>query len=887
LSVFAAPGSDRDEAEAILDILVGARLLTEYDDPDGREGRGRSRIEIVHESLLTHWPRLERWRTQDEEGALLRDQLRQAARLWDEKGRPEELLWTGQSYREYVAWRGRYEGSLSTLEEGFAEGMIALAGRRRRRRRIAFATLLAAAVGVALVTSSLWRRSETSRQRAEAEVLRAEASKLLALGQRELETYPTAALAYVLKSLELADSDAARLFALRVWQHAPTMILPPAGREGDLGAYSAAFSPNGDWLGLGGSRRVQLLHRDGRTQLVLGDYSGAGRNITVGFGPRSDLLVANRGGDVRVWSIPEARELRRGAFEEGSSRLWVREDGFFTSTRVGPRQVLRFWPFGDGEPRLRGSMEATDVSDAASRWLAYAQGRKIFLRSLDDWASAPRLLAEHPAEAANPGHMTFSPDGERLAVVDVSGEIRIWSTAERSARPLRILDARQMNWAGLAFGAEGTKLALDGGEWGRPTARVWDLAAPPAAEPVVIRRPDALNVLPGLFDPSGRWFVIPHRVEGASFWALPENHPHVIARHHDDVSSIAFAGDGKWLISNSNDGTVRAWPLSPGAGTEGRLLAETPQDGYYWPIATDPASRRAVVTGAGRVRLVSLDGGPARQLKGFASGTAIRGLAFGDGGRLLAAAVDPPFLGVRVWNLETGAVQDIGLPAVVGEQGQVAIDNPWFLGRDFLLVTAYYSLRKEGNPGLLRFDLRSGTVRVLGPAPNRSFVISRDGDFGVGVYEPPPPSESRTELVRFNVADGTSNPLPAYGSHPISVALDPTDSLVATGDTDGTVRIGRLAGGEPHPFLGHEGNVWAVAFSPDGHWLASGGGDRTIRLWPVPDVSKTPLHKRPHPELLAVLRSYTNMRAVPDPQSPTGWKLEAGPFPGWAKLPEW
>ena len=79
----------------------------------------------------------------------------------------------------------------------------------------------------------------------------------------------------------------------------------------------------------------------------------------------------------------------------------MREDGFLTSTTVGPRQFLRFWPFGDGEPRLLGSMEAIGVSDAVSRWLAYAHGRKIFLRSLDDWASPPRLLAEHPADAAN------------------------------------------------------------------------------------------------------------------------------------------------------------------------------------------------------------------------------------------------------------------------------------------------------------------------------------------------------------------------------------------------------------------------------------------------------------------------------------------------------
>jgi hypothetical protein len=38
-------------------------------------------------------------------------------------------------------------------------------------------------------------------------------------------------------------------------------------------------------------------------------------------------------------------------------------------------------------------------------------------------------------------------------------------------------------------------------------------------------------------------------------------------------------------------------------------------------------------------------------------------------------------------------------------------------------------------------------------------------------------------------------------------------------------------------------------------------------------------------ELLAKLRSLTNLRAVPDPD--TGWKVEIGPFPGWAEVPEW
>ncbi len=63
----------------------------------------RRRIEIVHESLLTKWPRLVRWQAQDEEGAVLRDQLRQAASVWDQHSRSEDFLWSGMAFREVPA----------------------------------------------------------------------------------------------------------------------------------------------------------------------------------------------------------------------------------------------------------------------------------------------------------------------------------------------------------------------------------------------------------------------------------------------------------------------------------------------------------------------------------------------------------------------------------------------------------------------------------------------------------------------------------------------------------------------------------------------------------------------------------------------------------------
>ena len=64
-------------------------------------------------------------------------------------------------------------------------------------------------------------------------------------------------------------------------------------------------------------------------------------------------------------------------------------------------------------------------------------------------------------------------------------------------------------------------------------------------------------------------------------------------------------------------------------------------------------------------------------------------------------------------------------------------------------------------------------------------------------------------------------------------------------------------------------------------------GDSTIRLWPMPDLSKPPLHTLPHDELIAKLKTLTNLRVVRDERSSTGWQLEVGPFPGWETVPEW
>jgi WD40 repeat protein len=866
VSIFRDSRSE-SRADEVLRQLIDARLLTSYEVREEDEAPTR-RVEIIHESLLASWPRLVGWQTQDADSARMRDELRQAARTWDEHDRSDDRLWTGTAYREYQVWRERYPGGLTELEEAFGTAMTRHAERRRRRRRAVVAATIVFLLAVLAIIGGFWRRSVS-------ETRRAEAANLLSLAQIRLEDHPSDTIAFAIASLELRDSPEVRRLVVEALWRGPTEFRLPTGSP-----YSLDFSPDGRWLATATAEDgIKLWPSDGGPPTALDpqETGDLGR-----ISPRGDLIAYNSADmkEVRLWSFPAGRFLRSLHLGGTYNQLfWFSRDGgrLITSTEnlAGNELevMIRSWPIENGDPDLLARLAAPKESggtffgvDPTESLLAWVEGSRFNLAPLDGMGTrpTPSVSLEHDQVLTM---AVFDDEGRQLATADASGTIRVWSLESDSPKLIRAFAGAGTQYAwSLRFNPSGEILGSSGGYLG-------DLAAPPNAEPIRLRRSG--DIAYGVaFHPEGTWFATGY-FDSVSLWPLARPYPEIIRAHEEDVNHLRFTPDGNWLVSTSDDGTVRLWPLGGGAGQRSRTLYQARgafEVAYEFAMAPD-GSFVVIGTGNGSVWVLPLDGGPSRELISFtdvvmavAVDPESRFVAGGAGISVREEAI------VRVWDLASGETRTLD-----------AGDGAWirhleFAGDGDLWVVSGSKLRRWNvagpRPGVVEeVDLESSgfaSVAIADLDPDGRQVLLRKGD---------------TLWIR-DLDTGSSLELSSH-SGVRRFALGPTGKRVISSDTLGAVRIGPVTGEEAHLLLGHEPLVYAFAVSPDGRWIATGGDDRTIRLWPMPDLSKPPLHTLPREELIAKLNTLTNLRAVRDEVSPTGWKVEVGPFPGWQYVPEW
>jgi WD40 repeat protein len=721
-------------------------------------------------------------------------------------------------------------------------------------------------LGVLAIVGAFWRRSL-------AETRRAEAANLFSMAQLQLEDHPTATVAYAIRSLELADSAEMRRLVLDALWRGPTEFRIPVGS-----IYSVEFSPDGRWLATADEETAGLLWpADGGPPTALEPRADSEEYR---INPDGDLIACYFDGaqELGLWSLPSGRFLRSFAVGGDYNQFfWFSRDGarLITSTEnlAGDRIeiMIRSWPVEGGEPDLLAQIDVPKESggtffglDPTESRVAWIDGKNFNLAPLTqaNAGSAPRVSLEHERDLTA---AVFDDEGRQLATSDTAGTITVWSLErDPPERVRRVGVDRRNNWCSLRFDRSGSMFCANGGY-------LVDLSAPQAAMPLRLRRPGAYGYGQA-FEPNGRWFAIGHR-DLVSLWPLARQYPLVLQADANNPTGFHFSPESDWIAAKSTEGAVRLWPLASGPNQKSRILFQAEGAWEAPSILAMAPDGSFLATGCpnGGVRVLPVDDGPSHKLVGFTD--AITEVVVGPESRLVAAGSGHFFREeaiVRVWDLESGEVR------ILDAGDGMVITLMWFTGDGDLWVRSGSTLR--------RWNLDGDQPRIV------EVVDLTDPKFAsreLCAFDP----DGRRLLLEgpasIWIHDLDTHEFRELRSHDSCqwFSLQAGRETIVTIDAQGGIRVGPVTGEEPHLLLGREGGN--VAVSSDGRWIAARGPDHTIKLWPMPDLSKPPLHTLPREELLAKLRSLTNLRVVEAPESPSGWKLDVGPFPGWETVPSW
>jgi WD40 repeat protein/tRNA A-37 threonylcarbamoyl transferase component Bud32 len=641
-----------------------------------------------------------------------------------------------------------------------------LVRRAIRRHRAIVAVSAAAAVALAVLAGFSVRRIATERDAARAGRKAAEVARTAAdVARTQAEQRGDRML--LLQAQSLLDRDPTEAIG---W----LKRYPPDGAEFGLARDLADRA-----VSRGVAKNVWIADAP-VTQLIVSDDGR--RLVAAGRGP--NILVRELDGD-RVWQLsgpPAARVLALSA--DGARVAVAGDDG---SLHV-------FAIEGGGH----------DVIPAAGR-PAMAMG--FDLRQSLVVVGADGLLRH----VAPTGTVVDTPLGVTVAAATVLGDgtavlggadgsVRIVAPGAGAAAKLLRIDGR-ITWLGAAAAGE---LVAVGDEDGRLT----------------VFRGRARQVLVGHDGPifagaiaaDGEHVATGSEDETARLWNLGDGSVRVVAAD-GAVRAVEFSRDGGRALIGDMGGLVRL------VGMGGDVRALSGHGAPVWGLATTPDGRW-LLTGSedGSLRQWDLAQDRGRELSRVAGPVAAMGRS-NDGRWLATAGAD----GISVWNAAGTGRGNLALPAGAG-----AIVDLGLADAGATVVAAHADgqlhawLRSEGGYREVHPGEHGAKIAVLAVAPGgrRFATVGTDGK--IKLWE-------RDGGDRF-VA--TVAPI-APTSDVTTMTFSADGAVLAAGEKKGTVHRYRLGTAAPEILTGHEATVRALAFSPSGDRLASGSYDSSVRLWPA------------------------------------------------------
>jgi WD40 repeat protein len=277
------------------------------------------------------------------------------------------------------------------------------------------------------------------------------------------------------------------------------------------------------------------LSPDGKTAAT-GSWDNSIKLWDVASGKELRALAQHKGAVLALAFAPDGKTLLSGGDDKATVRWDVAGQVLETETATYKAAVeaVAFSP--DAKLFATGSAEKAHV------W-KLPQGQHQLV--LDD----PALPAPRERAHRRPIHgLAFSPDSTKLATGSGDETVKLWEVA--SGKLLRTFEGHSGRVTAVAFTPDGKKLASGCSDH---NVRIWDLAA--ATDPVTLEHEDSVN-------------GIAFSADGARLAAATLEHTHLwdvaaakecekLECESPNVRAVAFAPDGKSLVTASSDGGVR------------------------------------------------------------------------------------------------------------------------------------------------------------------------------------------------------------------------------------------------------------------------------------------------------------------------------------------
>lgn len=628
--------------------------------------------------------------------------------------------------------------------------------RSRQRRQI----LLAATAALTLFAAALvWQNRQVDSERARAEQAARHASDIarVAVARNMLAGDPTTA------ALVMAEVDrpSATPYGLSTARQILSQPLATAIQKHDYWLVQNSWSPTGQWLAVLTFKTVEIWREDLRMPLINGALEGMPTKAAWSPDGRR-LAVSSDSGSIRIWDVDR--------LEQGPQKM-----------PQGQAPILSLDWDPTGEFLAAGNADGT---------VHIFEGTRLATQ-----------LAGHRGPVQN---VAWSPVNPWLLTTAADGTARLW---ERNGRSLSVLEGApgptQAAWHPdgrlLATGsADGTVRLLQSSATGQFT-KVRELATGGQVRELAWSTDGRLAI--GVIN--GTLLI----------WSPGDPQPQRHEAHQGAVDFLAWARDGQYLASGSQDGLVRVW----GA----RRLGLRGHAGPISSISWHP-QRPLLATGAmdKEIRLWDLES-ETLSASLTENDSWFHSVAWSpDGDRVLATSIDGT---LRLWQLDNSK------PPVIarGHSGGV-LGTTWSPdGRQLATASQdgtvrVWAMQDEAPKSTFIFRGHQASPLSVAWSPDGQKVLSSSMDGTAQIWHPN--GEGATVVLQGHQAI-------VYG-----VAWSPDSRQVATASFDGTARLWSLEGQQEAIFLDHEGSLGMLAWSPDGTTIAvSMINDENVRLVPVQD----------------------------------------------------